>query len=149
MFTKPLAVALVLMPLAATAETISGDYDEALSVLYAVSQPGSPEPAGDSYCTETFGNHVGSQVTGSYQIDTSTYMMSATASFQGSEVALYPMGLSGRYAFMSDGVPPALQDMKVNRIVLNMSTDQTEREVDVLLIGDDSYNCVLSNMAAN
>lgn len=76
-------------------------------------------------------------------------MMSATATFEGSEASMFPLGISGRYAFMTDGVPAPLSDMGVNRIILNLSTDFSDKESDVLFNGNAEYNCLLSNRAAN
>ncbi|WP_420857482.1 hypothetical protein [Marivivens marinus] len=147
-FLSALSLA-ALLPLSAVADSISGTYDNTLDTLYAVSQPGSRAPDGDSYCKETFGKFVGSTVSGTYDINTTTLMMSATATFEGSEASMFPLGISGRYAFMTDGVPAPLSDMGVNRIILNLSTDFSDKESDVLFNGNADYNCLLSNRAAN
>ena len=143
------AILLTLLPGAALAEETEGTYENTLDVLYAVTQQGSPDPAGDGYCQETFGQHLGSTVSGTYKVDTTTFMMSATAVYEGSEAAMFPLGIQGRYAFMTDGVPEALQALHVNRILLNLSTDFETKESDILFTGNDSYNCMLSNHAAN
>lgn len=54
-FLSALSLA-ALLPLSAVADSISGTYDNTLDTLYAVSQPGSRAPDGDSYCKETFAN---------------------------------------------------------------------------------------------
>ena len=147
-FSKTLFAMLILTPIAAQAEEINGSYDAKLDQLYAVEQTGSRAPAGDSYCMDTFGKFVGTAISGTYAINTQTLIMSATATFEGQDVALFPLGLSSVYAFMSDGVPAPLADMQVHRIIFDLSHDQSTKESDVMFVAGGTYNCMLSNMAA-
>lgn len=134
---------------AAFAAAHANNYEVELTQLYAVTQPGAPDPAGDETCKTDFGQHVGQTLSGSYSIDTTTLKMSATAVFLGTEVTLFPLGISGTFAFMSDGVPAALEAEKVNRIVVNVSTDMEKVEGDVLFVTGGEFNCVLSNLPAS
>lgn len=142
---KYLALALPLLLAApAMAEEIDGTYDNTLDNLYAVTQPGSRAPEGDSYCEETFGKMKGAHISGTYKINTETLMMIASAYFDGVETTLNPLGIQSVYAFMGfpDGGKP-------QRIIFDLSLDQSTKESDVLYLGNDMYNCILSNMPAN
>ncbi|MDP3896809.1 MAG: hypothetical protein Q8Q62_09040 [Mesorhizobium sp.] len=143
-------VALTVAMLAATpvlAEQIDGSYENTLQTLYAVTMQGSRAPEGDPYCNDMFGKFVGSAISGDYQINTETLIMSATANYEGTETPLNPLGIAGVYAFM--GFPEALKGIGVNRIMFNLALDQSTKESDVLFLGNDQYNCVLSSMDAN
>jgi hypothetical protein len=50
---------------------------------------------------------------------------------------------------MTDGVPPALSDRQINRIIVNVSTDFEKVEGDVMFVTGGEFNCVLSNLPAN
>lgn len=147
-FISAALVALAL-PAAANADVLEGTYDLKLDTLYAVTQPGSRAPEGDAYCSSKFETLIGLAMSGAYKINTQTLIMSASATIESSDVSLFPLGISGRYAFMSDGVPKPLEMMHINRIIFNLPLDRSSQEGDVLLNGNDTYNCVLSNMAAN
>ena len=109
----------------------------------------SSAPAGDSYCMDTFGKFVCTAISGTYAINTQTLIMSATATFEGQDVALFPLGLSSVYAFMSDGVPAPLADMQVHRIIFDLSHDQSTKESDVMFVAGGTYNCSIIGMYPN
>lgn len=133
------------LPLAASADRLDSIYNNELTELHAVTPAGAPAPEGESYCRDSFGQYLNMSVTGHYDINTTTHIMTATARFDGVDVQLYPLGIYGTYAFMSDGVPQPLKDMRVDRIMLNVEHQSTISESDILFLGNDEYNCVLSN----
>ncbi len=140
---------LALTGFAAQAENVSNPFAVELTQLYAVTQPGAPDPSGDSMCKDKYGEYLGSALDGKYDINTSTLMMSAEANYLGSMVKMFPLGIAHTYAFMTDGVPPALSDRQINRIIVNVSTDFEKVEGDVMFVTGGEFNCVLSNLPAN
>jgi len=149
--TRLAAVSAVCMlpATAVLAESVSNPYSVDLTEMYAVTQPGSPDPANDEACKEQYAEYMGSTLEGNYTINTETLIMSATAKFLDVDVSLFPLGISGTYAFMSDGVPSALGDRQISRIVVNVSTDFEKVEGDILFVPGGTFNCVLSNLPAS
>lgn len=148
LFSSTLTIATLLAP-ACFAKQIDGTYQNELSELYAVAQTGTRAPDGDAFCKETFGKFLGTSVSGEYSINTETLIMSATAVYNSATVKMFPLGIEGRYAFMGTDIPQPLSDMHISRVILNMSTDFESKESDIMFNGNDTYNCILSNLPAN
>ncbi|MEW2913065.1 hypothetical protein [Leisingera sp. JC11] len=143
------ALALAAAATAAFAAAQSGTVKLELTQEFGVEQNGSYSAAGTKMCQESMGGVAGSPLKVSYSIDPSTMIESATADFMGESVPLYPLGISGTYSFMSDGVPQSLKDKHVNRIIFKLDVDFSHPEGDVMFTPGGEYNCVISNMTPN
>lgn len=133
----------------AIADTRSGTANILLTQVFGVEQNGTFSVEGTRKCQATMGDFVGTQLDVQYSVNTTTGIQFATASYMGSDVPLHPLGIAGRYSFMSNGVPPALSEKKVDRIIFNMSLAFGDAEGDVMVVPGGEYNCVISNMAVN
>jgi len=140
------AAALVLVGTGAIAEQKTGNFALTLNQVYGTTQTGAYSAAGTAFCQGAMGAFLNTSLTGSYDIDTSTLIMSATAEYMEASVDLYPLGLTGSYTFMSDGVPASLQEKDIDRIIVAISLDFTSIEGDVMIVPGGDYNCVVSNM---
>jgi len=138
-----LAAALFAGP--AMADDHSGDVTLDLQSISAMNQTGQPDPSRDADCQSAYGDWIGQSVTTEYRIDPDTMMMSATSTVQGSEVDLYPLGIQGIYAFMSDGVPPALEEAHVFRVLFQISMGYDHPESRVMTTLDDTTNCLIES----
>lgn len=128
---------------AAFAET--GTSTVTLTEAYAVMNTGAPAPAYDGYCRERFSEHLGQDITTRWSIDTSTLLMHADSEVFGASVHLFPLGIHGIYAFMSDGVPEALKELHVDRVLFKLNSEMEDPESDVMFVFGGPVNCVLSN----
>ena len=128
---------------AALAET--GTSTVTLTEIHAVMNTGAPAPHYDGYCQARFGEYLGQEVTTSWAIDTSTLLMHADSELFGASVHLFPLGIQGIYAFMSDGVPEELKELQVDRVIFKISTQFEDPESDLLFVFGGPVNCVLSN----
>lgn len=127
----------------------TGTVELNLNQEYGVEQNGSYSAAGTKMCQESMGSVAGAPLNVSYSIDPKTLIESATADFMGESVQLYPLGISGTYSFMSDGVPQSLKDKNVDRIIFKLNEDFSHPEGDVMFTPGGEYNCVISNMTPN
>lgn len=132
-------------PVASYAEEKSGSETVELTYIFAVQNTGSPAPSMDASCKEKYGSHLGSKVTSKYNINTTTLIMSSESMVFSVPVQLHPLGISGIYSFMSDGVGEQLEKEGVHRVIFSISTNYDNPESDIMLNLDDSYNCILSN----
>lgn len=161
---KTLCSALAVLSLSAApafavgntgSETKTGTVDLLLSEIYGVEKNGSYSVKGTKLCNDTMQAFKNSALKVSYSINPSTLIMSAEASYLGAEVPLYPLGISGTYSFMSDGVPQSLKDKHVDRVIFSLNTGFAGAEGDILIVPASNvmplemYNCVISNKAAN
>lgn len=130
----------------ALAEHKTGTETVKLTQVYAVTMPGSRDPSMDGACKEKYGSYLGQTVTSKYDINTQTLIMFASSSVFGTPVELHPLGLSTSYSFMSDGVPQALADKGVSRVIFSIKLDYSQPESDVMADLSDTHNCVMSNL---
>ncbi len=152
------ALALTAAPalaVGASSDSKTGTVDMLLSEVYGVEQNGSYSVKGTKACNDAMGAFRNSELKVSYSINPSTLIMSANASYMGAEVPLYPLGISGTYSFMSDGVPQSLKDKHVNRVIFSLNTEFADPEGDVMIVPAsgveplEMYNCVISNKPPN
>lgn len=161
---KRLASSLAVLALSAAPALAVGTTDSGpqtgtaemlLSEIYGVEKNGSYSVAGTKACRDAMGAFKNSELKVSYSINPSTLIMSATATYMGADVPLYPLGISGTFSFMSDGVPQSLKDKHVDRVIFSLNTDFADPEGDVLVVPAaeveplEMFNCVISNKAAN
>ena len=155
---KLLAPSLAILALSAApalAVGNTGSVDLLLSEIYGVEQNGSYSVKGTKVCNEAMGAFRNSALKVSYSINPSTLIMSAEASYMGADVPLYPLGISGTYSFMSDGVPQSWKDKHVDRVIFSLNTGFADPEGDILIVPAsnlmplETYNCVISNKATN
>ena len=132
---------------AAFAQDKQGTATVKLTTAKAYQENGSPAPSKDAACTAKYKTLLGSTVTDTYNINPKTGIMSASATFQNVSTQLYPMGLSGSYSFISDGVPPELQKIGVMRIIFQISKQFTSPKNMILFPLETGFNCALSNGA--
>jgi hypothetical protein len=130
---------------AAFAQSKTGKVTVKLTVAQGFQENGSPAPAKDAACKTKYAAYIGAPVTDTYDINPTTGIMSASANFQNVDTKLYPMGLSGSYSFMSDGVPPELQKIGVMRIIFQISKTFTNPSNSIMFPLETGYNCVLSS----
>ena len=95
------------------------------------------------------------RITVSYSISSPSSkipVMSATAYYLGSKIALYPEGLSNLYAFMSDGVPAYLASKGIERIIFSVNRYYGDAQAQILFAirkKDAQVNCALYNVSTN
>ena len=130
---------------ASFAEERSGTETVELSRIFAVQNNGSRAPGMDAACKEKHDSRLGSKITSKYDINTTTLIMSAESEVFSIPVRLYPMGISGVYAFMSDGVGDQLEKEGVKRVIFSVSMQFDNPESDIMMGLDENYNCILSN----
>jgi hypothetical protein len=106
---------------------------------------GSPAPAKDAACTAKYKTFLGNEVNNTYDINVKTLIMTASSTFKGVPVQLYPMGLSGSYSFMSDGIPPVLQKIGLMRLIFSLDKQFANPKNMLMFPLETGYNCVLSN----
>lgn len=132
---------------AAFAQSKTGKVTVKLTVAQGFQENGTPAPAKDAACKTKYAAYIGAPVTDTYDINPTTGIMSASANFQNVDTKLFPMGLSGSYSFMSDGVPPELQKIGVMRIIFQISKTFTNPSNSIMFPLETGYNCVLSSSA--
>ena len=149
MRTRRLLVSSVIMfslvSGAAFAQSKTGKVTVKLTVAKGYQENGSPAPSKDAACKTKYAAYLGAPVTDTYDINPTTGIMSASANFQNVDTQLFPMGLSGSYSFMSDGVPPELQKIGVMRIIFQISKTFTNPSNSIMFPLETGYNCVLSS----
>ncbi len=144
MFTiAGLAAALLAAP--AMADDHTGDVTLELQSISAVNETGQPDPSRDADCQSAYGDWIGQSVTTEYRIDPQSMMMSASSTVQGTPVDLFPLGIQGIYAFMSDGVPVALEEEHVFRVMFQISIGYDHPESRVMTMLDDTINCLIES----
>ncbi len=136
---------LAALPGTSFAEEKSGTETVELSRIFAVQNTGSRAPAMDAACKEKYGFRLGSKVTSKYDINTISLIMTAESEVFSVPVQLHPLGISGIYAFMSDGVGDQLEKEGVERVIFSVSSQFDNPESDIMMKLDESYNCILSN----
>jgi|GEM_PF-1965315 len=132
---------------AAFAQSKTGKVTVKLTVAKGYQENGSPAPSKDAACKTKYATYIGAPVTDTYDINPKTGIMSASANFQNADTQLFPMGLSGSYSFMSDGIPPELQKIGVTRIIFQISKQFTSPSNSVMFPLETGFNCVLSSSA--
>jgi len=130
---------------AAFAQDKEGTVTVKLTMAKGYQENGSPAPGKDKACAAKYKEFMGAPVTDTYKINPKTGIMSASANFQKVDTQLYPMGLSGSYSFISDGVPPELQKIGVMRIIFQISKTFTSPKNMVMFPLETGFNCALTN----
>lgn len=138
----------VLMSASAIADDHTGSADFELTHVAAVLNTGPLDPAHDEQCDALLSDHVGLHAHSSWEVNTTTGMMSATTTVMDAEIGMFPMGISGHYDFMSSSIPSGLSEQHVDRIILNMDDAFENQALRILFVYDDQdFNCVLSSDA--
>jgi hypothetical protein len=132
---------------AAFAQDKEGTVTVKLTMAKGYQENGSPAPSKDAACAAKYKAYIGSPVTDTYKINPKTGIMSASANFQNVSTQLYPMGLSGSYSFISDGIPPELAKIGVTRIIFQISKQFTAPKNMIMFPLETGFNCVLTNSA--
>jgi len=112
-----------------------------LKTLYAIHENEARAPSYDQLCQDKFNRYKNRSFFVSYSINTQTLKEDATAMFSGYSIKLMPMGLTGQYAFLSDGVS-GLEALQVGAAI---NTSFTELKGSILFKYDDQINCVLES----
>jgi len=145
-----LASSLVFFSLAsgaAFAQEKHGTVTVKLTTAQAYQENGTRAPDKDAACMTKYKAYRGAAVTDTYKINTKTLIMSASAKFHGVTTQLYPMGLSGSYSFISDGVPPQLAKLGVMQIIFQLNKQFANPKNMIMFPLETGFNCVLSNGA--
>ncbi|MEA2604511.1 MAG: hypothetical protein QOF89_5503 [Acidobacteriota bacterium] len=132
---------------AAFAQEKEGTVTVKLTMAEGVQDNGSPAPSKNAACTTKYKAYIGSPVVNTYKINPKTLIMSASANFQNVSTQLYPMGLSSYYGFISDGIPPELAKLGVDRIIFHISKQFTAPKNMIMFPLETGFNCVLTNSA--
>lgn len=133
------------LPGVSFAEEKTGTESVELTKIFAVQNNGSRAPDMDAACKEKHGARLGSKITSKYDINTVSLIMTAQSEVFSVPVVLHPMGITGVYAFMSDGVGEQLEKEGVERVIFSISTQFDNPESDIMMSLDENYNCILSN----
>ncbi len=129
----------------AYAEEKQGTETVELTKIFAVQNTGSRAPSMDAACMDKYGSRMGSKVMSKYDINTTTLIMTADSEVFSVPVVLHPLGITGIYSFMSDGVGEQLEKEGVSRVIFSISTNFDNPESDIMMNLDANYNCILSN----
>jgi hypothetical protein len=135
-----LLIAMLLFAGLAQAQESEGIYEAALTGLAAITPAASPAPQGNAFCKERFGEWQGLPASVRWKIRADGSRQ-AVASLKGVETELSIATVPG--SFM--GFPQAEGLKPVDRIIFTIGADGKSGRIDVLLIGDGNFNCVLSN----
>jgi hypothetical protein len=130
---------------AAFAQSKQGKVPVKLTTAKAYQENGSPAPSKNAACASKYKAYIGAPVIDTYDINPKTGIMTASANFQNVDTQLYPMGLSGSYSFISDGIPPELQKIGVMRIIFQISKTFTSPKNMIMFPLETGFNCALSN----
>ncbi|HEY0555730.1 MAG TPA: hypothetical protein VGG20_15860 [Thermoanaerobaculia bacterium] len=147
---RPIASSLVVLCCvsgAAFAQDKHGTANVKLSTAQAYQENGSSAPSKDAACKAKYKTYMGAPVATTYTINPKTGIMTASSVFQNATTQLFPMGLSGSYSFMSDGVPPELQKLGVMRVIFQLSKQFTAPKSMIMFPLETGFNCVLTNGA--
>ncbi|KZM50374.1 hypothetical protein [Labrenzia sp. OB1] len=117
-----------------------------LTTASAFLENGSRAPDKDDACTERYEADLGTVVNIEFGINVTTLIMLAEAEVQGIAVELHPLGISGTYSFMSDGLPESLREKGFMREIFSVKTDFSNETFDLMGELDENTNCVLSNL---
>lgn len=151
-FTAAVAAFSLLCGTSAFAEEVDKRYEIGLFETFAVGETGSPAPEHDETCQRKYEAMQDMPMVGEYQINTKTFMMLATAvlpRFSQEGTILHPLGIEGVFAFMSTEIPPSLEKLGVERIILRVNEETLEAEEgDVMARGGENFSCVISNKKA-
>lgn len=94
--------------------------------IYAYHFDGSFAPENNAECEETYLTLLGQRVAVNYRVDSKT--LAAEAEYKGHRIRLYPEGLSGEYAFISDGVPSDMKQMRQMVFEINLSLEKSSSQ---------------------
>jgi hypothetical protein len=142
--TGAMSLALACAPAALAAED-QGDVALTLHAITALDQTGQPDPYHDAECQARYGEWIGKVVETQYSINPETMWMTATSVIEGVEVRLYPLGIQGLYAFMSDDLPQPLQEQQVIRVLFQISIGYDHPESRIMTSLTDTVNCLIES----
>jgi hypothetical protein len=142
--TVALSLALLCAPATLAADE-QGDVTLMLTRISALDQTGQPAPASNEACQAEFGMWLGQTVTSNYTINPDTMMMSAVSTISDVDVRLFPLGIQGIYAFMSDGVPPPLAEQRIIRVLFQISIGYDHPESRIMTSLNDTVNCLIES----
>ena len=126
------------------ATTYKGDVEIPISNISAINLNGSPAgPKSIRRCRHQYSALLNSKVRIQYKIDTQTLYESATAQQGDTYTALVPLGISGRYDFVSN--QPTLSN-GLRRILFRMTDQFTNQSINLLYTnhGDPNTLCFLN-----
>jgi len=120
----------------------TGDDTVTLANVFGLHPTGTPYPAMDGACKTQLQEDIGKTVETKYKINPSTLIMSATSTFNATDIPLHPLGIAGSYsfgAFKPTQLPNAYVLFSVNL--------QFGNPVSKLLFinTDKDYNCLISS----
>ena len=118
-----IVAAVSLMAVTSPGFTQDHDGHNTLTVtqISGLTNTGAKAPQYDAACRSRYGKWMGQSIRTDWNINPSTLIMSASTTAEGNVVALFPLGLSGSYSFMSDGVPSGLSGQGINRVMFELS----------------------------
>ncbi len=118
-----------------------------LKNVKAFHENASPAPKYNKECRILYHKYFGKTIRVHYSVDPKSLQESANAKVAHTDVRLFPMGLSGQYAFLSDGVPSNLQQKHLINLYFSVSTNWS-RSKTALLFKDPKtkgINCSLGS----
>jgi len=95
-------------------------------------------------CNNKFKRLLKDNVLFHYEIHPTTLFETATATFAGRKIQLYPLGITGKYYFMSDGVGD-LGLLHIKNIIFSISKDTASARGSVSFHNDNNMTCELSS----
>ena len=136
---------ILLVMCSSSALAQSGSVTIHFGSTYALDKLGQPDftPLHNRYCRD----HVGASFQAEpikidYAIDQKSSFQTSRVTFLDHQVALYPEGLTDRYAFMSDGVG-ALDQSKIIRVIVNFDKSLQIASSFILFDTDQGFNCAM------
>lgn len=120
----------------------NGKVSVILKAIRAHAVSGPLDPAHDRQCGERFGNLLGQSVTTSYNINTSTDVMSAISTFQGKVYDLNPLLIKPDYTF---GAYRPHSNPSIYAVLFRIDNQFTIFSSELILYLSDQDNCEASS----
>ena len=127
----------------AVAEEKKGTVTLELKNFFGLYRTGQPKPPADELCKKKFGDLAGPAKT-TYDINTTTNMMSAETNFHAAAYQLKPLGIAGQYAF-GHYQNPKEHNPPIYGVLFNISLEFTNPRSSVILQLDEETNCLLTS----
>lgn len=139
-----LAIVLVLVAASAFATIYKGTATTKMVSVQALNPNGSRSPAKDPLCRAKFASLIGKVATTTYNINTTTKMMSATTTFEGASYQLSALGIASSYSFGKFFNPPQ-PPMNLYGVLFSLNLHGASPANSFVYILNSETNCVVSS----
>jgi hypothetical protein len=140
------AVAFAAFSISAHAAILKGTVNTKMQTIKALQPNGSPEPSKDPACKSKYGNLIGKVATTTYEINTTTLMMTAVTVFEGQTHKLNALGLANSYSF-GKFYNPLLPPLNMYAALFSLDKQGKNPVNTFNLVLNAETNCVVSSAA--